>query len=336
MNGIEQLKRKIKNQNCPPVIALSGEERALIDEALTILRAAFLDDASADFNHHRFSAVDDDEPDLSSALLTMPFLARYRLVEVHNVEKLSADTLALVIDYVEKPCPTSILVLLYQKADKRNKLLASLTAKEAHFVLSVDAEQERRNYLLAVANEHELSLAKDAADFLLTITDGDLLSLKNAVEKLALVGPKITIDHIEQQIVADGEQDVFVLARAISEGRLADSLIALGRLRNSHENAIKFLGVLMWQLRVLVNIRSCIEQGMADFDIRKAVNVYGDRFSWMAHIAKKKNLDFHVDRLTKLTDCDRALKTSATLEPFHVLEKFVYQCAATDFTSSAR
>lgn len=323
MNGIDQLEKKVKNGAV--VIALSGDEPALLDDALDLVRKAYLTEGAADLNHHKFFALDDASPNVMPALLTMPFLATHRLVEVHNAEKLDAALVTALIEYLSAPCPSSILLLIFHKTDKRNKLLSSLEAGGAHIVLSVKAASDRRKFLADLAKAHGISIAANGADFLLTITEGDLLALKNAVEKLALIGQEITLQHIEQHVVTDNEQDVFALARSIAESRLADSLTSLGRLRNNHENAIKFLGVLQWQMRVLVHIRSCLDHGMSDGDIRTTVNVFGDRFTWMMLVARKRNLEFHIDRLTKLIECDKALKTGAALEPFHVIEKYVYQ-----------
>jgi DNA polymerase III delta subunit len=248
-------------------------------------------------------------------------------VEVHQAEKLDPELVTSLLDYVANPCPSTLLVLLFHKADKKNKLLAALKERGDHIVLSIDTEADRRNFLMAEVKSRGLTISSDAADILLLVTSGELLLLKNTIEKLALINQEITVDLVEQHSMASCEQDVFALARAVSEGRIADSLFGLGHLRNSQENAIKFLGVLLWQMRVLMHIRSCMDQGMSDWDIRKEVSVFGDRFSWMAHVAKKRSLEFHVERLTKLVECDRALKTGATLTPFHVLERYIYQSA---------
>jgi hypothetical protein len=66
---------------------------------------------------------------------------------------------------------------------------------------------------------------------------------------------------------------------------------------------------------------------MSEWDVRKQVSVFGDRFLWMSQIAKKQSLQFHIDRLLKLLDCDQALKGSFRCEPFLILEKAVYQLA---------
>jgi hypothetical protein len=102
------------------------------------------------------------------------------------------------------------------------------------------------------------------------------------------------------------------------------SMLAIIR---SQENALKFLGVLIWQFRVLVHIRHCLDKGMVDWDIRQEVSIYGDRFLWMLKVAKKRTIAFHIGRLTKLLSCDLTLKSQKTAEPFNVIERLIYQSA---------
>src|SRR5580704_686580 len=99
----------------------------------------------------------------------------------------------------------------------------------------------------------------------------------------------------------------------------------VAKLRNNEESALKFLGVLIWQFRVLVHIRHAMDQGMMEWDIRKQVAVFGDRYAWMAIVAKKRTIAFHINRLTRLLECDTALKTLSISEPFNMIEKIIYQ-----------
>lgn len=326
MAGIEQIEKKVKNPELCKVIALSSDERALIDEALQLLRGAFLSPSSAELNHHKFSS-DSALDEVMSTLFSMPFLGTHRVVELHDAEKLPASLVVSLCDYISTPCPSTLLIVVFGKIDKRNKFAAALEAFGMLCALGVDGAQDRKQFLYDHAEKAGVVFTKDAVDLLLSLTDGDLLLLKNAVRKFALLEVEITAEHVENHISETGAPDVFVLARLISEGRLTDALVALGRLRNNQENAIKFLGVLMWQMRVLVHLRCCLDEGQSDWDIRKRIGVFGDRFVWMSQIAKKRNLQFHVERLTRLAECDRALKTGAVDEPYHVLEKLVYQSA---------
>lgn len=327
MNGIDQIKQKVKNKTITQVMALGGSERALLDDALQFLRTTLLPKESFDLNYHRFVAQENDLEEILSTLQTMPFLSTSRFVEVHNAEKFTADDAASVLAYVQAPSPSSFLLLVFNKIDKRNKLVSSLLQQNILHLFESPTEADQVSYILSESSSVGLSIDKEAAQFLALVLDGDLLSIKAALEKLSLAceNQPVTIDVIEQHVAANGEQDVFILARLISEGKLAPALCALARVRNERENAIKFLGVLMWQFRVFVHIRHCMDRGMTDWDIRKEVSVYGDRYQWMAHVAQKRTITFHINRLTKLIECDGALKSTNLSEPFNLIEKVVYQ-----------
>lgn len=327
MIGIDQIKKKVKNHEIY-VLGVGGSERALIDDTLSSLRAEILSKELYDLNYHQFIVGENDLDNLMMALYSAPWLANQRLVEVHGAEKLPPAYVTSIIEYIKKPSISSLLVLVFNKVDKKTKLVTELFAQGLFCSCEINNEADRMDFLLAEARACELNINQKAAQFLLLITNGDLLLIKNAIEKLSLLCIKeITIDDIEKQIVDQNEQDVFKLARAISEGRLSEALYALGILRNNQENAIKFLGVLMWQFRVLLHIRHCQEQEMPAFDIRKEVGVFGDRFLWMEQVAKRGNLAFHINRLVKLLECDLALKSQNISEPLTLIEKVVYQSA---------
>ena len=81
----------------------------------------------------------------------------------------------------------------------------------------------------------------------------------------------------------------------------------------------------MWQFRIFVHIRQCLDNGMSDWDARKATQIYGERYEWMSKVAKKKNIDFHISRLTRLVPIDEALKSVSTKDQFVYIEKLIYQ-----------
>jgi DNA polymerase III subunit delta len=330
MSGIDSIKQKFTKNTPPLVIALGGSERALIDEAVEFLRKKCLTPESRAFNHSRLVAGESDLSQLGADLSTMPFLANMRLIEVHAAEKLDEKTSTLLIKYLENPSSTSLLVVVFSKVDKRNKLISALITKGFYYSFDIANDHDLVSIVLGESKSQGIKISKDVAHFLVLVCDKDLLAIKAGLSKLALLfeNREVLINDIEQHLCSHGEQDVFLLARAISEGKLAESLFTLGLVRNSQENALKFLGVLMWQFRVLLRIRHGLDEGLSDQEISKQASVYGDRLRWMMAVARKKTITFHINRLTRLLECDVALKTLNTKEPFNVIEKAVYQSAA--------
>jgi DNA polymerase III subunit delta len=328
MMGIEQIKQKVKN--APPIaIALGGDERALVEDALLYLREVVLSKDSKEFNHHHLQAGEDDLSQTISMLKTMPFIGQFRLIEIHDAEKLDADITKDIIDYLEDPVISSVLILVFNKIDKRNKLVSTLGKKDFLYVFESANEEKCINFVLSEFSSLDCIINHKTAQFLVMVLDNNLLAIKAAIKKLSLLFEKreITIEDIEHNIFSHQEKDVFFLARLISEGKLAKSLVIFQHLRSTQDSAVKCLGVIIWQFRVLLHIRYCLEQKMSDFDIRKEVSVYGDRFIWMIHVAKKRNMAFHVNRLTRLIECDLALKTQNIQDKFNFIEKVIYQSA---------
>lgn len=327
MAGIEQIKELVKNHQVPKVLGLGGSEQALINEALITLRATFLAESNASLNHHRYT-IGENLPD--SWLLeakTIPFLASSRLIEIHDAEKLNANNINDILVYMSNPADFSIIVLVFSKIDKRSKIISALEQQKALFEFSALTNTEILSTIKNFAKAYNIIINTNTINFLMMLLDNDLMAIKEALKKLSLAheNQEISIEHISQQIISNTTADVFKLARFISEGDLKESLYGLGLLRQSQENAIKFLAVLMWQFRVLLHIRHCLDRAMNEWDIRKEVAVYGDRFNWMLKIAKKRTLTFHSNRLTRLLQCDIALKSQKIAEPLTLIEKVVYQ-----------
>lgn len=324
MNGIEQIKKKVKNPSDLNMMALGGN-RALVDQALHHVRTVVLNQDSSGLNHHRFVVEDSDLENLDVTMRSMPFLGSYRLVELHGAEKINDKAWAVINAFITEPCPSTWLVLIFNKIDKKTKVISSLASKELLFDLTPTAN-DRLHFVDGEAKSLGIVIAPSTAQFLDTACGGDLMAIKMAMEKLSLLGKKdLSVDDIEETLVRQEEYDVFLLARHICEGKLGESLYTLGLVRRNHENAIKFLGILMWQMRTIVHIRSCLNQNMAEWDIRKQVGVFGDRFHWMLSLARARPLSFHTNRLVKLTECDHALKSENSKEPFNFIEKIVYQ-----------
>lgn len=325
---IQQLKEKVNKEGLPLVLALAGEERAFIDEALVFLRQEALANDTTGLNHHKITIGEQDHSEMMTVLNTLPFLAKQRLVEIHQSEKLTSNEVTALIEYLKNPCPTTILLLLFTKIDKRNKLVNNLINLKFLMEFENPKAQELIKAIIQEAGIHNIKITSQVAHFLALTTQNNLLSAKTELSKLALIfsGQELSIENIEEHL-AKSDGDVFLLVRFISEGKLSDALLALNYLRKNQESALKFLGLLAWQFRSLAHIRHCLDRNMAEFDIRKEVGVFGDRFSAMVFVAKKKTIEFHLHRLTRLLECDHALKSLSLKDPFTLIEKIIYQSA---------
>lgn len=325
MAFIEHLKQLVKNRQVPRVLALGGNEQALIDDALIMLKELHRAEDPDGLNYHRYSASEKTFRDLLTTLETPPFLSQNRYVELTDAEKFDGTAIDQLILYIKNPAPFSVFVLIFSKVDKRNKLFNILQEEKLFYTAEID-EKELSEYIKTEAQHYGMVIDNEVSSYMLAACDSDLLSIKTLLKKLSLSfeNKSVSLEDALLHMAGEGMPDVFKLARLIAEGDLKASLKALALIRE-RENAVQFLGVLIWQFRVLLHIRHSLDRGMKDWDIRKEVSVYGDRFSWMLRVAKKRVILFHINRLTRLLKFDLMLKTQKIAEPWTLIERAVYQ-----------
>ncbi len=121
------------------VYCLYGKETYLLQETVSRIRQAVVDEETKDFN---LSVFDLEEDPLDQAITdaeTFPFMGEKRLVIVKNPsfltgekkkEKIEHNTSALET-YLKEPAPYTVFVIVapYEKLDERKKLTKALKQK---------------------------------------------------------------------------------------------------------------------------------------------------------------------------------------------------------------
>lgn len=325
MDALAQIKEKIDNQSLPCVIALAGKDQYWLSEAHDLICEAVIGKETDYLNTQEFSLDEMDMDEAIIALNTMLFLAQKRLIKLKKIEKISSEAQQKIIDYIDNPSKFSMLLIILENIDKKNKLYNTLISKELLF--NFDEYKNLDSIFLEYIKKYKLSFNEEIKNLLFTMSNNESSILAAYLDKLSLSfeGRAITVEDLNNLCVDASEPNVFELARFIAEGDLKKSLFLLGQIKNSGENALKFLGVMAWQFRTILNIRHFLDDGSSEYDIKKKVNIFGDRFTWMVKIAKKNTINFHIQRLTRLLKADRLLKSLNLDEPFNIIEKMVYQ-----------
>ena len=76
----------------------------------------------------------------------MPFMSERRLVIVRHAEKMSAAGQTVLAEYAEDPSPSTVLVLVASKADKRTRLYKAVekTGQVSEYAAPKRARVSRR------------------------------------------------------------------------------------------------------------------------------------------------------------------------------------------------
>jgi len=194
---LEAAYRTLKRGDPAPVYYLTGDADVLKDELAAAIVRATVDDASRDFNLDVRSAGDLDGESLHALVETPPMLAERRAVVLRNLEqwRANAGVWQVLFRYLERPSPTTVLVLLHGAGEKPLPRIAEITA---HVKVDALAPDLLKRWVMARSQKAGVELLADAADHLIGAVGGDLGSLTMEIDKIAAATPAGTAVTVER------------------------------------------------------------------------------------------------------------------------------------------
>ena len=214
--GEKALHAALKKRQFDPVYFFHGDDDYLKDARTRELVDVAVDPATRDFNLELRRGNDVDAETLDALLSTPPMMAERRVVVVRDVDKLKKDARALMLRYLERPAPDTVLVLVAPAGAKADKVLADRCVAVEFMPLTGD----RLPKWIAYHAETVLGrrITPDAVAFLLEAVGPDLSQLAVELEKLA----SFAGHTIDEQAVSE----VVGVRRGESIGALLDAVAA--------------------------------------------------------------------------------------------------------------
>ena len=195
-----------------PIQILIGTESPLIEKEISRIKESVLQGGLSDFNFDSFSIREHAVETILAAANLFPMMGEKRLVLVRDISEIKAKDMEAWSAYFSNPSPTTCLLMVGEKIDKRLK--AWQVANKAGFIRELKAPTgvQLTSWLVKEAQERNLSLSAQAAH-LMTETLGDSLgSLLQALEKIALlITPRkeISLEDIRSVVGRFLSEDVF-------------------------------------------------------------------------------------------------------------------------------
>jgi len=217
----EELLTDLKNKIYKPVYFLYGEEPYYIDVITNYLQANVLTEEEKSFNLHVFYGKDADVRTVINTARRYPMMANYQVVILKEAQQLKEFD--LLIHYLEKPLPSTILVINYKYAspDKRKKIFKLLTEKYTAFESAKVREEKIPEWIESYLKKKNYTIDSKAAVLLTEFLGNDLHKIINELEKLILLLPPdkkhITPALIEHNIGISKDYNNFELLRAVSQ-----------------------------------------------------------------------------------------------------------------------
>lgn len=214
--GEKALHAALKKRAFDPVYYFHGDDDFLKDRSVRELVDATVDPSTRDFNLEQRRGADLDAEALDSLLSTPPMLAERRVVVVRDVDKLKKDARKLLDDYLKRPAPDCVLLLVSATGVKAEKGLTDRSTAVEFAPLVGDRVPKWVVYQVETVLKR--TITADAVSLLVEAVGEDLSQLAVELEKLA----SFSDDVIDEDAVSA----VVGVRREESLGALLDAVAA--------------------------------------------------------------------------------------------------------------
>jgi len=324
---------EVRQGPLPPVVLLAGEEEYLMEQAQAVFWDHVTDPALADFNRDLFHADEVDRESLFAQAASFPMMAERRLVVLRRCEKAPAALLNDLAVYLERPSPSTCLLLLASQVDKRRKVWTRVAELGWVFQFDPLRGDEMARWLIKACAGRGHVLPPRLADRLAEqLGPVPLRMAEQEAEKLCLLaGPDQPIRDADLASALGMEPDasIFDLGDALLARQTEQALRILSSLlrhADAHYTLVPFVGKSLGRAWFMVQL-----QGMG-LDERQIAERLGQKEWYVGktlRMARGRTLAGLEEALAHVAAADLGIKGDSPLSPAQVLFQMVVRICKT-------
>lgn len=217
----EEILSDLKKRIFKPVYFLSGEEPYYIDLITEYIEENVLPEAERSFNQIVIYGDDTTVPSIIETSRRFPMMASHQVVIIKEAQSIrKIEDLAI---YVEKPLPSTILVInyKYKTLDKRTKFVKLLESHAVYFESAKLRDYQVPAWIDKFLMTRGIKSDPSASAMLTEYLGTDLHKIANELNKLIITLPKskpyISASIIEKNIGISKDYNNFEFQKAIGE-----------------------------------------------------------------------------------------------------------------------
>lgn len=311
-----------------PVILIDGDDPSLVSEAVGEVIRDLVGDAERDLAVEDYRGDSVDLAAVADSCATPPFLAERRVAVVRDVGRYSTDEVAPLLEYLEDPLPSTVLVLAAGEGSIAPKLVAAVKSK-GHVESTKVAAKEAADWVKSRVRSGPVRLEPAAEKLVLDHLGEDLGRLGSLLDVLASAfgeAVRVSADDVVPYLGEAGSIAPWDLTDAIDGGRTEDALKNLHRLLGSGErHPLVVLAILHRHVQSLLRVDSPsirteaqaaeamgIAKGRSTFPAKKALNA-----------SQRWGSSGIADGLRLVAQAELDLKGASSLPPEAILEVLV-------------
>lgn len=306
---------------------LVSTDSFLIQDELESIQKEVLDPSAIDFNFDRFSAKSDSVNTIIDACRTLPMMGNMRLVIVRDAESINKDEGEAWQNYFSKSSPTTKLVLVADKIDKRIKLWQQASKRGWVKELKVPFQNQLPQWVIGQASKRGLTLSVQAAYALADSIGCNLMALISAIEKLEIFAtPRKKIEMADVEALAGGflSKSIFDFTDKVGSRNFKEAQSLLDQIMVTGEPPGRILFMMTRHFRILLLAQEAVKNGLSENEAAQMLGVHP--FFVKTYVGQAKKIPFKTLRkiYEDILVADRSAKSSP-LHPRYVIDRFLMQ-----------
>jgi DNA polymerase-3 subunit delta len=307
------LDRSLREGRVSPLYLLHGPESFLRDAAAdAIADAALSDTLLREFNHTSFDLLSQSAGAAIAAAEQLPMMSSRRSVKVYNFGRLREADEEILIRYLERPAPSSVLIFVVAELDKRKKLTKSLLDTCLVVEFQPLRDGEAKLWVKTKLKELKISADEQALSELITLAGTDVQTLSSELEKLASAAAasrRITLEMVEALIGRTRELSNFELGDLIVSRNRKRALETLHRLLEGGSPPVMLIGLIANNYHRLALAKELLQKGSSD-DVFRVVNLPSFKRKEFLDTLRRTDAGRISQAIQLIAAADLAIKTS--------------------------
>src|SRR5256886_3130412 len=309
----KDLTQALNKGQIEPVYFLFGPETYLRDEAARLIAdQAMSGTLLREFNDSTFNLTSDDARDAIAAAEQLPMMSQRRIVRIKNLGKLKEADEEVLLNYVNRPVETSVVIFITEDIDKRKKL-AKLLMAGAAFEFQPLKLNELQAWIRAYLRDLTAEIEPQALQRILETVTSDLHTLANELNKLyaaALPSGRIKTELVDSLVGRSREHMNWELSDHIISRNRKGALKTLKDLLDDGVEPLLLIGLIAGTYRRMALAKALLSQGASPATIFSEVRM--PPFKQRDYLAMLNRVDFErlARTIRRVAETDLAIKTS--------------------------
>ncbi len=241
------LERSLREGLKPLYLLLGPEVYLRRQAAQTVTDAALSRTLLREFNESGFSLLTDAVQSAIAAAEQLPMMSDMRVVRIRDFSRLREADEDVLIQYLNNPSPSTVMIFTADELDKRKK--ATKVLLDVCTVVDFPALKDAEAKAWAKTRLKELQIAVDdqVLTELIRLVGTDVQTLANELDKLASAAAdtkRITLELVDELIGRSRELSNFELGDHLLAGNRKRALETLHRLLEDGAEPVMLVGLI--------------------------------------------------------------------------------------------